>query len=144
MTNKPNKIIIHCSDSTFGNAITIDKWHRERGFDSVGYHFVILNGKPKKGEWYHSLDGQIECGRNVDTVGAHARGVNRGSIGICLIGVTEFTERQYEALSGLLIELCDKYDIMPNDIYGHYDVSNKTCPNFNVQEFVHNFFEMEE
>jgi len=43
---KNKKVIIHCSDSSFGNAVLIDKWHRQRGFDNIGYHFVILNSHP--------------------------------------------------------------------------------------------------
>ena len=38
------KIIIHCSDSEFGDAALIDKWHKERGWTGIGYHYVILNG----------------------------------------------------------------------------------------------------
>ena len=48
-------IIVHHSDSDYGSAAIIDKWHRERGFDELGYHFVIGNGT-------NSGDGQIEVG----------------------------------------------------------------------------------
>ena len=72
-----NKIIIHCSATPEGrevNAETIDRWHRERGFSMIGYHYVI------------GLNGQIEEGRPEKMVGAHCKGHNGESIGICYIG----------------------------------------------------------
>ena len=51
----PNKIIIHCSATPRGvdySAADIDKWHKQRGFRGIGYHYVI------------KLDGTIEKGRD--------------------------------------------------------------------------------
>ena len=46
---KPSAIIIHCSDSRWGNAWHIDTWHRDRGFQwpggAIGYHWVVCNGR---------------------------------------------------------------------------------------------------
>lgn len=42
-----DKIIINCSDSDWGDAEVIDEWHRERGWDGIGYHYIICNGRPK-------------------------------------------------------------------------------------------------
>ena len=70
-------IIIHCSATRAGQDFTaadIDRWHRARGFRSIGYHFVIR------------LDGTIEPGRDVSLDGAHCTGWNRRSIGICYVG----------------------------------------------------------
>jgi N-acetylmuramoyl-L-alanine amidase len=69
-----NRIILHHSLSKEGDVETITKWHLERGFEDIGYHFVILK------------DGTVEPGRDIDLVGAHASGRNSDSIGICLIG----------------------------------------------------------
>ena len=58
-------IIIHCSATRAGQDFTatdIDRWHRQRGFRSIGYHFVIR------------LDGTIEPGRDVALDGAHCTG----------------------------------------------------------------------
>ena len=69
-------IIIHCSATRAGQDFTatdIDRWHRQRGFRSIGYHFVIR------------LDGTIEPGRDVALDGAHCTGWNHRSIGICYI-----------------------------------------------------------
>ncbi len=70
-------IIIHCSATRAGQDFTaadIDRWHRQRGFRSIGYHFVVR------------LDGTIEPGRDVALDGAHCTGWNHRSIGICYIG----------------------------------------------------------
>ena len=114
------KHIVHCSDSTFGDAETIDKWHKERGWNGIGYHFVILP------------DGTVECGRDWKEVGAHCKGENRVSIGTCLIGKDTFTSAQMKALAEL-----DKHLklMFPNmKTYGHRDFSHKPCPNFNVKQ----------
>ena len=77
-THRPVRdIIIHCSATPEGRDYTvadITSWHRQRGFSTIGYHYVIYR------------DGSIHCGRNIDSVGAHCQGHNTGSIGICYIG----------------------------------------------------------
>lgn len=135
---KPTKIIIHCSDSTWGNADEIDKWHKERGWDGIGYHFVILNGSPDGRRIDTSLNGYIENGRPLTKQGAHCKGHNSDSIGICLIGVYDFTTAQYSSLKELCENLMGEYNISSDDIMGHYEYSTKTCPNFNVDDFVRN------
>ena len=70
-------IIIHCSATAEGKdfgAKDIDRWHRARGWNGIGYHYVIR------------LDGTIEKGRDVSKVGAHCAGVNSISVGVCYIG----------------------------------------------------------
>ena len=75
-----NKIVVHCSATQEGkniSAATIDKWHKKRGWRGIGYHYVI------------GLDGLIELGRPVEQVGAHVKGHNKNSIGICYVGGVE-------------------------------------------------------
>jgi N-acetylmuramoyl-L-alanine amidase len=55
-------------------AAEIDKWHRDRGFARIGYHWVIRR------------DGSVEKGRDESHVGAHVRGMNTGKIGVCVVG----------------------------------------------------------
>lgn len=121
-------IVIHCSDSPHGrgdNAETIHRWHKERGWDGIGYHYVITE------------DGQIEKGRPDFWNGAHARGVNDTHLGVCLIGIDEFTDEQFNALESLVTKLMHKYNIPSKKVVGHYIVdTKKTCPNFNVREFM--------
>ena len=85
-----NKIIIHCSATREGediSASTIDKWHKKRGWKGIGYHFVIR------------LNGLIETGRMIDECGAHTKGENCTSIGVCYIGGVENfrTDGEYKA-----------------------------------------------
>jgi len=130
-----NKIIIHCSDSEWGDSVVIDEWHRGRGWDEIGYHFVILNGHRHTSKNYdENSDGVVEEGRALEKTGAHCYGHNRDSIGICLVGKSKFTARQlYEALPLLLGELMSKYNIGVDNIYGHNDFNkSKTCPNFEI------------
>lgn len=111
--------IIHCSDSEIGDATTIDKWHKKRGFRKIGYHFVILP------------DGRVEIGRDVSEIGAHCKGFNRYSVGTCLIGVDRFTQAQFESLKKVHQFL---QSIWPSiHIKNHYEHnSRKSCPNFDV------------
>lgn len=69
-----NRVIFHHSDSDFGDAKLIHKWHKERGFICIGYHYVI----PKKGHFQH--------GRKLQLRGAHTKGKNFDSVGVCIIG----------------------------------------------------------
>ena len=132
------EIIIHCSESPHGrgdNAKTIDRWHKERGFKSIGtdgkvyhigYHYVILE------------DGTRESGRPESMVGAHCKGHNSKSLGICLIGIDSFTEKQFNDLARLVKNLMVKYDLTHKQVRGHYNYSeSKTCPNFGVAQFMY-------
>jgi hypothetical protein len=125
-------VILHCSDSSFGNAIEINKWHLQRGFSSIGYHFVILNGKLTPTKYNKFFDGIIETGRPIDDdstletdeVGAHALGWNGKSIGVCLIGLSDtFTIKQYKAVRELLLNLKSIFGSL--DVKQHSDVEPK-------------------
>ena len=128
-------IVIHCSDSKFGSSIEIDKWHRENGWNNIGYNFVICNGQIENNTYLDCMDGAIERGRDIDKSGAHARGYN-DHIGICLIGIDRFTEKQFKSLEKLILDLIPKYQINIEDIIGHNEVSEKSCPNFDVKEWI--------
>ncbi len=127
-------IIIHCSDSKFGNAQTIEDWHKQRNWSDIGYHFVILNGQIENNTYLDFMDGMIESGRDIDKNGAHARGYNN-YIGICLIGIDTFTDNQFRSLANMIKWLMRKFHFSLDEVMGHYDVSSKTCPNFDVTKF---------
>jgi len=126
------KIIIHCSATPEGRDVkieTIKSWHvKGRGWCDIGYHYVI------------ELNGLIKFGRPLEKSGAHTKGHNATSIGICYVcGIDKDkkpkdtrTEQQKEALIQLI-------DILLNDypdatIHGHNEFSAKACPSFNVQK----------
>ena len=130
-------IAIHCSDSKFGNAQIIEDWHKQRDWSDIGYHFVILNGKFENNSFLMCMDGMIEAGRDIDLAGAHVRGYNDW-IGICLIGIDDFTEKQFVSLKNLILELMRKFNIPVSNVKGHYQfdtAGGKTCPNFDVDAF---------
>jgi len=118
-----SEIIVHCSDSPHGrgdDVETIRRWHKERGFDDVGYHYVITEL------------GETQEGRPLAQVGAHCEGHNADSVGICLIGKNSFTQVQFAALRGLVAKLKERFEI--DRVVGHNRYNpKKTCPNFNVE-----------
>jgi hypothetical protein len=133
---KPKRIIIHCSDSEWGTVEVVRQWHRERGFDDIGYHFLITNGKISTKRTLIALDGAVCLGRSLDYQGAHTYGFNKDSIGICLIGVKHFTEEQLFACRELIADLLNMYPSI-TEVKGHRDYdSKKTCPNFDVLRMV--------
>ena len=138
-------IVIHCSatkENKDYSSVDIKKWHLQRGFNDIGYHFII------------KLDGTIEIGRSLDKVGAHVAGNNTGSIGICYIGGLDSkgkskdtrTDEQKESLLNLINLL--KKNINIKEIKGHRDFSKdlncdgkidkfeyiKDCPCFEVKD----------
>jgi hypothetical protein len=131
---KINRIIIHCSASSFGDASLIDSWHKERGWKSIGYHYVILNGRrDSKSAYRAKLDGLVEPGRDESVIGAHCQGQNKDSIGVCLIGIKDFTPAQLASLYTLVTSLMKKYNLTSQDVFGHYEfTSGKTCPNIDM------------
>jgi len=124
------QIIIHASYSPTHldiGADTIRQWHLERGFDDIGYHYVIRR------------DGTVEKGRPLEYIGAHCLGQNSDSIGICLVGGWEekfdYTQFQMRALDDLVSSLLDTYGTIKK-IAGHNEYTRKkACPCFNVAEF---------
>ena len=135
MSRKIKKVIIHCSASPFGDVIEIDRWHRQRGWSGIGYHSVITNGILKSGDKYKSEnDGLLQRGRKSQFKGAHCRGHNDDSLGVCLIGNTHFTSKQFITLKDFLRDLMKRAGISVDDIYCHYEFnSHKTCPNIDIE-----------
>jgi N-acetylmuramoyl-L-alanine amidase len=123
---KINLLIVHCSDTPDDKdlrALDIHEMHLSFGWDGIGYHKVICR------------NGNIENGRPEFWIGAHTFNKNKRSLGVCLIGRNNFSDLQFLSLKNLLIEWKIKY---PNSIIlGHRDSinTNKTCPNFNVNEW---------
>ncbi len=124
-------IVIHCSATPEGRdigAAEIDAMHRERGFVRIGYHYVIR------------LDGRVETGRDEDAPGAHLKGHNSNSIGVCYVGGYDRdlkakdtrTEAQTIALVDLIRGLLKRYP--GARVTGHRDwpAVNKACPCFDV------------
>ncbi len=136
MIRRIDTLIIHCSDTPDGRWTTtadIDRWHAERGFrrdprlighheprlKHIGYHYVIYT------------TGAVANGRSAREIGAHCRGHNARSLGVCLIGRSRYTQRQWESLAAL-VEACG--NAYPHiTVHGHREFDpGKTCPGFDV------------
>ena len=128
-----NKIIVHCSATREGENFTVDtirSWHVDgRGWSDIGYHFYI------------DLYGEIHKGRDIAKIGAHCKGYNRNSIGICYCGGVEADGKtpkdtrldcQKEALTAVLRTLKAMYPEAV--IHSHNDFARKACPSFNATE----------
>ena len=125
-----NKIIVHCSatrEEENYEVAEIRKWHLARGFSDIGYHFYI------------DLYGEIHKGRDISKIGAHCKGHNRNSIGICYCGGVEADgktpkdTRNTEQKRSLVAVLRTLKAMFPNaDIHSHNDFANKACPSFNA------------
>jgi len=116
-------LVVHCSDSENNKNITaidIHKMHLNFGWDGIGYHKVILRS------------GKVENGRPEYWLGAHVKGKNDISLGVCLIGRDKFTKKQFTSLENILKNWKRLYP--QAKIVGHYNTGNtqKTCPNFDV------------
>lgn len=129
-TRKIKEIIVHCSATPEGKDYSVDtirKWHLQRGFADIGYHYIIYR------------DGSIHTGRDESVIGAHCKGHNSNSIGVCYIGGVAAdgktpkdtrTAEQKQSLVKLLKELKAKYP--QASIHGHRDFANKACPSFDA------------
>lgn len=135
------EIFVHCSAtkpewmaarSCQQKVEEIDRWHKANGWSGIGYHFVV------------DRQGDVCLGRPVEKVGAHVKGHNSNSIGICLVGghggastdkfEDHFTDLQRKALDKLLDDLTTKHK--DARIRGHNEVAAKACPSFTVKDYL--------
>lgn len=134
-TTPVTEIVLHCSatrpDWMAGHSLAakvaeIDRWHRDRNFSQVGYHWII------------DRDGKFAAGRPETKVGAHVKGRNTGTIGICLLGGfggsadddfdDHYTPQQRATAWRLIRAIADRTDI--RRVTGHNQYAAKSCPCF--------------
>lgn len=124
------EIIVHCTATPAGKDFTVDdirRWHKAQGWSDIGYHYVV------------DRYGIIHDGRDVDIAGAHCKGHNTHSIGVCYIGgmtkdgskpADTRTVAQAQSMRQLLISL---HQLYPGaKIHGHRDFAAKACPSFDA------------
>lgn len=122
------KVYIHCSasdDPESDNVESIRAWHYARGFNDIGYHYYINHY------------GYVADGRDLERIPAAQRGHNTGSIAICLGGLTNFSETQFDTLRDMAVSIRDAYLNQGVQItfHGHNEVNkNKDCPVFPYRE----------
>ena len=132
-------ITVHYTATVVGgppiSMATIDRWHREKGYREAGYHYLIR------------LDGSEETGREVLAdgrfeQGAHSRGENDESIGVCYEGglLPSNTEKGVDTRTPaqkaqLIARLKKLKALYPNAVIeGHRDMPGAAtqCPGFDV------------
>ena len=124
-----NEIIVHCTATFPDQAVTvadITRWHRQLGWKTIGYHFLI------------TLTGEVQTGRPIEEAGAHCKGHNAHSIGVCYAGGLDAegnpadtrNEAQKSALLVLLKQLKEQFPAAK--IHGHRDFATKACPCFDA------------
>lgn len=135
-------IWVHCAatrpewmagQSAVAKMAEIERWHRDRGWNGPGYHYLI------------DRDGTVAPGRPLRTQGAHVAGHNRGSVGICLAGgfgsnerdsfADHFTAEQDRALRRMIADLRKQLGTVER-IRGHNEVAAKACPGFQVADWL--------
>ena len=133
LQNRPSTdgIVIHhtgCGYDCDPDAVEINRWHQERGWVCIGYHYVIRK------------DGTVELGRPHWTMGAHCEGDNYHTIGIHFSG--DFMEDRHpteaQIISGakLIANICADYciPIDSDHIKGHRDYMPNDCPGDNLYD----------
>lgn len=128
-------LTVHCAATKASMDVGVDQidyWHRQRGFEGVGYNYIIRR------------NGTIEGGRPTSVPGAHATGYNRNSLSVCLVGGIDdkgyaednFTPAQFSALRTLVMQLVHSYVLTA--VVGHRDLPDvhKDCPCFEVKDWL--------
>ena len=138
-------LVIHCSATRCNVPFTVEQLrqcHLQRGFKDIGYHFYIRK------------NGDIKTTRPIERIGAHAKGFNQTSIGICYEGGLDChgrpadtrTEWQIHSMNVLILTLlrdypgcriCGHRDLSP-DLNGNGEIEPeewvKACPCFDAEE----------
>jgi N-acetylmuramoyl-L-alanine amidase len=131
VNRKITEIIIHCTATKEGTPYTVEmirRQHQAQGWSDIGYHYVIY------------ADGSLHAGRPLNTIGAHCKGHNSNSIGICYVGGCDKdmkpkdtrTDAQKETLLRLIRSIKALHPTCT--IHGHNEFAAKACPSFNVKE----------
>jgi N-acetylmuramoyl-L-alanine amidase len=133
----PEIVIFHCAATPdfkegelcfdkFG-VEDVERWHKEKGFLEVGYHFVVKRS------------GVIQSGRRCAAgeveIGAHCHGENARSIGVCYIGSKEPSQKQRLSIPALCHAIEKMFGITKNNWFCHNHFNNKKlCPGFGPEE----------
>lgn len=137
------KIIFHSFDCTWGNAATCALWHVQRGFKTIGYHYIILNGHLSSRVYNNLFDGWLETGRPLDDDddmdvwerGAHVKGWNRNSIGIGLVGKSgKYTHNQIETAKLLTALLRGQFLEVSVWQHGDFDPKKEWCAGLTYEQ----------
>lgn len=122
-------VIHHSASPRTTTRDEIKQWHLDRGFEDIGYHFVVEG------------DGKLVPGRPLHEIGAHAKGANVDSVGICVVGDnTKPYGKWAHEQEDTLLAVIDAFDfLIPGvEVVGHRDVgTTKTeCPGLDIKDWM--------
>jgi N-acetylmuramoyl-L-alanine amidase len=109
-------IVIHHSASDDGDPYIFNRWHMERGWPRIGYHYVI----DKEGNTFRT--------NSIDTISYHVKNNNTKCIGICVVGNYEVDEVSDEVRAALMILIDQLRCVGEFELKGHRDFVNTLCP----------------
>ena len=119
-------VVHHSASPRYVTAETIRKWHKQKGWSDIGYHVVIEE------------KGGAVLGRSFNLPGAHVKGHNTNSLGVCLVGDNtnpdrKWTEEQVESLKSVLELLNLHYP--KAEVLGHRDMPDTAteCPGLDIR-----------
>lgn len=115
--SKTTAVVLHHAEASKASVEDINRWHLERGWTGIGYHYYIRK------------DGKVYRGRPEWALGAHAQGANDYSIGICCEGsyMTEtMPAAQLASLKALIRDIMQRYGTL--ELLRHKDVGSTDCP----------------
>ena len=115
-------VVHHSASANNVRPELIKRWHLDRGFRDVGYHFLV------------TVAGTLFYGRPVEDVGAHVKGHNQHSLGICVIGDMRYPDDpkqawstpQHETLARVIEAFWLFYP--EGTVVGHSDLADTKCP----------------
>jgi N-acetylmuramoyl-L-alanine amidase len=129
MKRKIKQIVVHHSASP-RETTTVNKiitWHKNKGWDHIGYHRVV------------GRDGTVAATLSLEKEGYHVWGRNKHTVGICVVGNFEQehpTQQQLDNLEGALASLCKKLELPAEKIFGHRALAlpfhGTACPGKNL------------
>jgi len=120
-------VVHHSASPTDTSVAAIRDWHLDRGFDDIGYHFIF------------DRFGIKHPGRPLPIAGAHTKGYNTRSIGVCLIGDNTRTDRLWsqDQVGSLQRFFHGCQLIFPGiEVVGHRDLVDTLCPGLDVRKLI--------
>ena len=120
-------VIHHSGSPRITTAKQIKEWHKSKGWNDIGYHYII------------EATGQLLRGRTIETIGAHTKGFNRDSVGVCVTGDnTRDAEKWGLAQTAVLFDLVDAFRLVFPDIVvvGHRDLRPTECPGVDIKKLL--------
>ncbi|MDQ0160895.1 peptidoglycan recognition protein family protein [Alkalibacillus salilacus] len=117
-----NHIVRHHSATTSGNVNTFERYWRSKGWETGGYHEIILR------------DGTVQRCYDWNVIANGVKGHNSDSYHICLVGRGSFNDEQERIFAERVNTLMDQFELEVSDIVGHRELAGggTQCPGIDM------------